>query len=126
MTKSIKFLQAKEILEIHKNIIETYGGALGIRSNHLFLSAIAQPEFKIQNKYVHKNIYLMTAAYLFHLIKNHPFVDGNKRTSVASALLFLTINKTKINITEKQLTELSLKTATTKITKEKIAAILKK
>lgn len=86
-----RFLDLAEVLEVHVDQIDRYGGASGVRDLHLLLSALAMPEAG-HGEYVHGTLFEIAAAYLFHLAKNHPFVDGNERTAVASALAFLDLN----------------------------------
>jgi death-on-curing protein len=87
-----RFLDLAEVLEIHFDQIERYGGAAGIRDLPLLLSALGMPEAGIRGEYVHGTLFEVAAAYLFHLAKNHPFLDGNKRTALAAALVFLDLN----------------------------------
>lgn len=86
------FLTLAEVVEIHSNQIQLYGGTDGIRDIHLLQSALAQPEASFGGAWLHEDIFEMAAAYAFHLCQNHPFLDGNKRTALASALVFLDIN----------------------------------
>jgi death-on-curing protein len=76
---SIKFLDLLDVLEIHQSRIDAYGGASGIRELGLLESALAQPQSGFGDQYLHADIFEMAAAYLFHIVLNHPFVDGNKR-----------------------------------------------
>ena len=71
------FLSLEEVLEIHRQQIERYGGASGVRDLALLESAITQPQAKYSNEFLHSSIPAMAAAYLFHICRNHPFVDGN-------------------------------------------------
>lgn len=87
-----RFLDLAEVLEIHVDQIERYGGAAGIRDLPLLLSALSMPEAGVRGEYVHGTLFEVAAAYLFHLAKNHPFVDGNRRSALASALVFLDLN----------------------------------
>jgi death-on-curing protein len=66
------------VLQIHVDQIENYGGAVEIRDRALLESAIEQPRATFGGNYLHQFPYEMAAAYLFHLVMNHPFVDGNK------------------------------------------------
>ena len=68
----------------------------------------------------------MAAAYLFHIAQNHPFVDGNKRTALASALVFLLMNEVEMDSSEDDLTDLVLGVAEGKITKSEVAVFLQK
>ncbi|OFZ19758.1 MAG: hypothetical protein A2Z20_00280 [Bdellovibrionales bacterium RBG_16_40_8] len=69
--------------------LESYGGATGIRAPDLLESAVMTPQASFGGQYVHNDVYEMAAAYAFHIAENQPFVDGNKRTALASALVFL-------------------------------------
>ncbi len=94
------FLSLAEILEIHQDQIERYGGKAGIRDVGLLKSALAMPEAGFSNRYLHSDLFEMAAAYLFHIIQNHPFVDGNKRTGAVAALVFLSLNGIEIEASE--------------------------
>lgn len=86
------FLGLDDVLEIHHELIETYGGAHGVRDRGLLQSALAMPRMGSRGVYFHSDVYEMAGAYLFHVVKNHPFVDGNKRTGAITALEFLWLN----------------------------------
>lgn len=94
------FLSLAEILEIHQDQIERYGGKAGIRDVGLLKSALAMPEAGFSDRYLHSDLFEMAAAYLFHIIQNHPFVDGNKRTGAVAALVFLSLNGIEIEASE--------------------------
>jgi len=88
----VRFPTYAEVIELHHIQIETFGGSHGLRDEGLLRSALAQPEMRFGGSYVHPDLAEMAAAYLFHLAKNHPFVDGNKRIAAAATLLFLAYN----------------------------------
>ena len=90
--KNIQFLTLAEIIVIHQNQIELYGGDAGIRDLHLLTSALALPESTFDKEFLHKDLYEMAAAYTFHICQNHPFIDGNKRTGLVAGLIFLEFN----------------------------------
>ena len=77
MTKEPLFLTFAEIIEIHDYQIEHYGGIDGLRSVEMLKSAIGMPSSTFSGEYLHPTIPEMAAAYLFHLVENHPFLDGN-------------------------------------------------
>ena len=77
-----EFLTPEEILRLHRDQIERYGGDPGIRDMKLFLSAIAAPQAGMAGKFLHGDIIEMAAAYLYHIVKNHPFVDGDRKSVV--------------------------------------------
>ncbi len=122
----IYFLSLEDVLEIHADQINRYGGKSGVRDHNLLLSAIAQPHSTFDGQYLHKTIYEKAAAYLFHICQNHPFVDGNKRAALVSALMFLTLNNHPIDYNEDELEQLTRSIAKGKTGKEKIASILLK
>src|SRR5437867_10279787 len=86
------FLSLDEILEIHKDQIARYGGMAGIRDLGLLQSALAQPQATFGSQFLHADLIEMAAAYLFHIVQNHPFIDGNKRVGAVAALVFLQLN----------------------------------
>ncbi|MDR3110096.1 MAG: type II toxin-antitoxin system death-on-curing family toxin [Planctomycetaceae bacterium] len=88
----LRFPTKDDILEIHSNQIEKYGGSTGIRDMGLLESALAMPQAMFGGQYLHSSTYEMAAAYLFHIVSNHPFLDGNKRTGTLAALFFLNLN----------------------------------
>ena len=115
------FLTLDDILESHQNQIETYGGSHGIRDIGLLESAIAQPEASFDGQYLHADIFEMAAAYLYHLVMNHPFVDGNKRVGLEAALIFLEINNENLSASDEELVDLVLKTTAGQVGKREIA-----
>jgi death-on-curing protein len=94
------FLSLAEVLKIHRDQIERYGGDPGIRDLGLLQSALAMPAAGFGGRFVHSDLYEMAAAYLFHIVQNHPFVDGNKRTGAVAALIFLALNDVVIDVEE--------------------------
>lgn len=83
------FVTLDEVFAIHRDQIERYGGAPGVRDQGLLLSALAQPAATFGEGFLHADLHEMAAAYLFHLIQNHPFVDGNKRVAAVAAAVLL-------------------------------------
>lgn len=92
-----QFLSLAEVLEIHQDQIARYGGRNGIRDLQALLSALAIPQATFDGNYLHADLLEMAAAYAFHLYRNYPFVDENKRTALASALVFLEMNGASLN-----------------------------
>ena len=119
------FLTLEDVLEVHRDQIERYGGTLGIRDNGLLESAIAAPQAGFGGHCLHRDLYEMAAAYLFHLVQNHPFIDGNKRVGTATALVFLVLNGAETNIPNKELVEMVLSVAKGKLDKPAIAEFLR-
>lgn len=123
--KGILFLTLAEVIEIHSDQINRYCGSQGIRDMNLLSSAIAMPYSSFQGEFLHNNIYEMAATYAFHISKNHPFVDGNKRTALASALIFLELNGINISDPKGRLYEDMLGLTEGKLKKDEFAGILR-
>ena len=97
------FLTLEEVLEIHDDQINRYGGASGIRDFGLLESALAQPQTIFGGSFLHTDLFEMAAAYFFHIIQNHPFMDGNKRVGAVAALVFLEMNNKTVIMTNDEL-----------------------
>lgn len=97
------FLTLDEVLAIHADQIERYGGGLGVRDIGLLQSAVAQPQASFDGHWLHPTLFDMAAAYLFHLVENHPFLDGNKRVGTVAALVFFELNDIEIDVVEDDL-----------------------
>lgn len=86
------FLSLDDVIEIHRQQIDRYGGSPGIRDSGGLQSALAIPQATFGGECLHQSIPTMAAAYLFHICQNHPFVDGNKRVGANAAITFLRMN----------------------------------
>lgn len=115
------FLTLGEALAIHANQIEQYGGEPGLRDEGLLRSALAQPEASFGGEWLHTTLAEMAGAYLFHLVKNHAFVDGNKRTALVCALHFLSLNGMAIEADPDELAEVVLEVASGTRDKDSLA-----
>lgn len=111
------FLRLDEVIEIHNDQIKRYGGRAGIRDLALLKSAITTPAVGFGGDYLHSDIYVMAAAYLFHLVRNHPFIDGNKRTGAVASVVFLMMNGIELHTDEDTFAKLVLSVAEGKIDK---------
>lgn len=120
------FLTLGDVLEMHTDQIERYGGETGIRDKSLLESALAMPMAGFGGELFHPSLYDKAAAYLFHIVQNHPFIDGNKRTGALAAFVFLDLNGAELNCTDDQLEEMVLEVAKGQMDKAKIAEFLKK
>ena len=126
MTHGIPFLSVDELLAIHQRGIEEHGGSPALRDRGLLESAAAMPSAQFGGQYLHGGLPVMAAAYLFHLCKNHPFVDGNKRVSVAAAEIFVLLNDYELNATNLQLEVLTLGVADSSVSKDEVTIFFKK
>lgn len=87
------FLDIDHAMRLHRSLIEAYGGSEGIRDVGLLHSALAVPRASFGGEFLHQDLFEMAAAYLYHIVQNHPFIDGNKRTGAAAAIIFLSMNE---------------------------------
>ncbi len=120
------FLTLYEVLDIHVDQIGRYGGAEGVRDMGLLQSAVAMPTSGSGREYFHKDVFEMAAAYLFHIIKNHPFVDGNKRVGAVAAYVFLGLNGWSLDADNDEYEEVVLRVAGGKADKQTIADFFRK
>ena len=90
--KPLLHLSAEAVKAIHDEVLAAHGGSAGLRDTALLESAVAAPRATYGGEPLLKDIVEIAAAYLFYLCSNHPFVDGNKRTALASCLVFLEAN----------------------------------
>jgi death-on-curing protein len=88
----MKWLTVKKVLEIHDRSLLESGGDPGVRDQGLLESAVAQPRARFGGKDLYPDIADKAAALAFSLVRNHPFVDGNKRTGYAAMMMFLSRN----------------------------------
>lgn len=102
-----------------------YGGEHGVRDLGLLESAVAQPQATFAGEYLHKNLFEMAAAYLFHIVQNHPFVDGNKRAGAVAALVFLDLNDVEIDTPKGSVYELTMSVAKGQAGKAQVAEFLR-
>lgn len=126
MSFSPKFLTYEQIIVLHELQIEEFGGHRGVKDEGLVRSAIAQPQSGFGEDYFHKDIYEMAAAYLFHLVKNHAFHDGNKRIAALAASVFLQVNGQQVIADEAEFEKIVLDAAQSLIGKNEIAEFFRK
>jgi death-on-curing protein len=116
-----RFLSMGEVLLILQDQIRRYGGQYGVRDVELLSSALAMPQTTFGGQYLHTDLFEQAAAYAFHLCQNHPFLDGNKRVALASALVFLDLNGVELMDPEGKLYRLMMEVSTGRKKKEHIA-----
>ena len=119
--RDIDFLSLDDVLLAHCDQISRYGGDPGVRDFGLLESAIAQPQATFGGEFLHAYPFVMAAAYLFHIVQNHPFVDGNKRTGVVAALAFLELNDVQIDAPKGSIYDLTIAVANGLVGKPEIA-----
>jgi death-on-curing protein len=121
-----RFLSLAEVLEIHQDQIARYGGRPGIRDLDLLKSALGLPAATFGGQLLHTDLHEMAAAYLFHLVQNHPFIDGNKRVGAVAALVFLDLNGLDCTALEDDFAQMVLAVARGEMDKTEVAVYLKR
>ena len=122
----INFLGLDEVLAIHHDQIERYGGSHGIRDLDLLISALARPQATFAGSDLYPDLFSKASALIHSLTLNHPFVDGNKRTAIVSTARFLFINGFVLKMSENELINLSLKIDSKNLDQDEVSTWLKK
>ena len=114
-----EWLDIDIVLDFHAEQLALFGGADGIRDRGLLKSALARPLNKFG--YGESGIAALAAAYGFGIARNHPFIDGNKRTALASMIVFLGLNGLDLDVPQEAATAMVLSLAAGEITEELLA-----
>jgi death-on-curing protein len=122
----ITFLTLHEVVELHERLTTDFGGSIGIRDMALVQSALAMPAATFGGQFLHSTLAEMGAAYLYHLVMNHPFVDGNKRIGAAAARVFLVMNDFTFDPDQAEYGDLVVDLASGKLDKADVIAFFKK
>ncbi|WP_303851770.1 type II toxin-antitoxin system death-on-curing family toxin [Seleniivibrio woodruffii] len=124
--KDVSFLTPEIVIKLHSLQIMKFGGDSSLRDANLLDSACAMPVAVFGDEYLHADVFEMAAAYLYHITKNHPFVDGNKRTGLISAMVFLDINGYVVNSGDDELYRVALSVAEGSLGKPDVADFFRK
>jgi death-on-curing protein len=98
-----RYLTAQQVVFAHARLIEATGGSHGVRDVGLLESAVARPQATFEGRDLYNDLFKKTAALFESLILNHPFVDGNKRTAISAAALFVQLNGLKLDVANDEL-----------------------
>lgn len=118
------YLTAKQIMFIHSRLIKETGGSQGVHDLSALLSAVGRPQSSFDDQDLYPDLFTKAAALLDSLIRNHPFVDGNKRVGMASAALFLRRNGYCLKTSQEELVKTALGVAKSQMSVEEIAVWL--
>jgi death on curing protein len=114
-----EWLEIAIVLDIHAEQLALFGGADGLRDRGLLESALARPLNKFA--YGETDLAALAGAYAFGIARNHPFVDGNKRTAFASIIVFLGVNGIDFDVPPEEATAVILELASGKLEEEGLA-----
>jgi death-on-curing protein len=121
----IAVLTLGEVVAIHQDQIRRYGGAAGVCDWGLLKSAVAMPAAMFGGQFLHGELTEMAAAYLFHLVSNHPFIDGNKPVGAAAADVFLALNGWELTANQNAYADLVISVAAGKTGKSEVAEFIR-
>ena len=122
---AVKFIPDEIVAVIQADLLKRYGGTLGIRDRGLLSSSLAQPKMTSQKRFLHRTIFDKAAAYGFHMCRNHPFVDGNKRIAFALMDIFLHQNGWDLQASEEEAYETMIRLASGNLPKNELSFWLK-
>lgn len=122
--KEPDWLPREVILATHEELLALFGGLSGIRDDGLLRSALARPQQLFA--YEKADIFRLATAYSYGIVKNHPFLDGNKRTGFMAAYIFLEINGETFSATEEEVVIETMALAAGERTEKQYAAWLEK
>jgi len=126
MTDAPVFLGVEHVLSIHHRMIREFGGSPDVRDTGLLESAVMMPAAQFSGEFLHSGVPAMAAVYLFHLCLNHPFVDGNKRTALVAAEVFLMLNDMRLTAGNRDVERLTMGVAGGRISKDETIAFFRK
>lgn len=120
----MNYLTAEQILFLHARLVAETGGSHGVRDINMLLSALGRPQASFDDRDLYPDLYHKAAALMDSLIRNHPFVDGNKRTGIASTALFLVINGYRLVASNADLEKFTIEVARSQHTLDEISTWL--
>lgn len=121
----IHYLSEGEIIAVNEEMVSQYGGLHGVKDVNLLRLAVGRPQMSVAFQDAYKTIFDKAAALFHSIINNHPFLDGNKRTSLFSAVLFLEYNGKKIEFRRKEAVKFTRRAHNQDYTVEQISKWLK-
>ncbi len=116
------YLTPEQVIFLHSRLISTIGGAHGVRDVGMLLSAVGRPQATFDGKELYPDIMLKAAALMDSLVRNHPFVDGNKRTAITASALFLRRNGYRLQVENLEMIHFTLACAQSELSLVEIAA----
>ena len=115
-----QYLTPEQVLFLHSRLIIETGGGHGIRDLGMLLSALGRPQATFDEKELYPDVFSKTATLMDSLVRNHPFVDGNKRTAITAAALFLRLNGHQLDVENAEMVRFTLACAQSQHTLDEI------
>ena len=119
------FLTVADVLALHDDQLRLFGGSAGVRDAGALDSAVATPAATFDREFLHEDLFHMAAAYAFHIAENQPFVDGNKRTGLNAAIVFLDINGWIVSDPDMRLYDAMIAISSRMLDKRGLASLLR-
>lgn len=116
-----QYLTPEQVLFLHSRLIAETGGEHGVRDLGMLLSALGRNQATFEEKDLYPDLFLKTAALMDSLVRNHPFVDGNKRTAITSAALFLRMNGYRLVVENPVMVQFTLACAQSQLSLDEIS-----
>jgi death on curing protein len=116
-----QFLTPEQVLFLHSRLMTETGGAHGVRELGMLLSALGRPQSTFEGHDLSPSLFMKTAALMDSLVRNYPFVDGNKRTAITSAAIFLRMNGCRLEVANGEMVRFTLACAQSQLSVDEIA-----
>jgi death-on-curing protein len=116
-----QYLTPEQVLFLHSRLIKETGGGQGVRNLGMLLSTLGRPQAAFEGKELYPDLFSKTAALMDSLVRNHPFLDGNKRTAITSAALFLRINGYRLVVENDEMVRFTMACAQSQLSLDQIA-----
>ena len=121
----IRYLLIEQVIQIHDSLIDKFGGLKGLRDRSLLESSIANPTTSVFGQEMYPSVFDKASCYLFSISRNHPFLDGNKRTASMSSIIFLRSNGNVVEYEENEFLEFVILVAEGKKSREQVSSYLR-
>ena len=119
------FLDIDHTMRLHRSLIDAYVGVKVFEMWGSYTPRLQCLNPLFGGEFLHRDLFKMAAAYLYHIVQNHPFIDGNKRTGAAAAIIFLSMNDMEVIVEEEALVDLVLQVACGAVGKQEVAAFMR-
>jgi len=122
----VKVFTVRQVLILHERMIQKYGGSSGVRDMGMLESAIGRPFATFGGEDLYSDVFMKAGAFIQSIVKNHPFIDGNKRTAFSGTIVFLLASGVIVSAGTNQIVKFMLRVANENLSVDEIAAWLKK